>query len=249
MSTGVRSALAVSIWTLAVSRNSPENEPLRDPLIGDRHVEIQPLQPFHEVTSDGISRAFLAVRRPEIAVGVPVAKQNVHDGQDRVRTASVALLRPVFLERERNDTIGTRNVRLAAFKSFFRYLEFRVPVCLDLARQVHAIPMKRRDEAMVESLNRDEVQVRLDAPTPTTAAGVRDRAMLHLTCTAGLRVSELIGLICTDLARPHLDTVRVTGKGRREHVLPLWQETRSALRDWLSVRPDSGHDHLHGARP
>ena len=46
------------------------------------------------------------------------------------------------LERERNNTIGTRNVRLAAFKSFFRYLEFRVPACLDLARQVHAIPTK-----------------------------------------------------------------------------------------------------------
>ena len=148
------------------------------------------------------------------------------------------------LERERNNTIGTRNVRLAAVKSFFRYLEFRAPACLDLARQVHAIPMKRRDEAMVESLNRDELRTLLDAPDPTIGAGVRDRAMLHLTYAAGLRVSELIGLMCEDLARPHLDTVRVTGKGRRERVLPLWQETRSALRDWLSVRPDTGHDHL-----
>ena len=148
------------------------------------------------------------------------------------------------LERERNNTIGTRNVRLAAFKSFFRYLEFRAPACLDLARQVHAIPMKRGDEAMVESLNRDEVQALLDAPDPTTAAGVRDRAMLHLTYAAGLRVSELIGLTSTDLARPHLDTVRVTGKGRRERVLPPWQQTRAALRDWLCVRPDTGQDHL-----
>ena len=149
------------------------------------------------------------------------------------------------LERERSSTIGTRNVRLAAFKSFFRYLEYHVPACLDLARQVDAIPMKRRDEAMVESLNRDELRVLLDAPDPTTGAGVRDRAMLHLTYAAGLRVSELIGVMCTDLALPHLDTVRVTGKGRRERVLPLWRETRSALRDWLRVRPDNtGHDHL-----
>ena len=133
------------------------------------------------------------------------------------------------LERERNNTVGTRNVRLAAFKSFFRYLEYRAPACLDLAHQVHAIPMKRRDEPMVESLNRDELRALLDAPDPTTAAGVRDRAMLHLTYAAGLRVSELIG---------------VTGKGRRERVLPLWQETRSALRDWLAVRPVTGHDHL-----
>ena len=68
--------------------------------------------------------------------------------------------------------------------------------------------------------------------------------MLHLTYAAGLRVSELIGLMYAHLARPHLDTVRVTGKGRRERVLPLWQETRSALRGWLSVRPDTGQDHL-----
>ena len=53
------------------------------------------------------------------------------------------------LERERNNTVGTRNVRLAAFKSFFRYLEYRAPAGLDLAHQVHAIPMKRRDEPMV----------------------------------------------------------------------------------------------------
>ena len=148
------------------------------------------------------------------------------------------------LERERNNTVGTRNVRLAAFKSFFRYLAYRAPACLDLAHQVHAIPMKRRDEALVESLNRDELRALLDAPDPTTAAGVRDRAMLHLTYAAGLRVLELIGLMCADLALPHLDTVRVTGKGRRERVLPLWQETRSALRDWLAVRPVTGHDHL-----
>ena len=69
-------------------------------------------------------------------------------------------------------------------------------------------------------------------PPPVSGTGL----MLHLTYAAGLRVSELIGLMYTDLARPHLDTVRVTGKGRRERVLPLWKETRAALRDWL-LRP------------
>ena len=133
------------------------------------------------------------------------------------------------LERERNNAIGTRNVRLAAFKSFFRYLEFRVPACLDLARQVHAIPTKRGDEAMVESLNRDEVWALLDAPDPTTAAGVRDRAMLHLTYAAGLRVSELIGLMYTDLARPHLDTVVELGEQR------LVKQIREQNSLWYSV--------------
>ena len=160
------------------------------------------------------------------------------------------LLRHYTLSEEDLQNIGARRrprnkLGFALQLCVLRYPgRLLAPACLDLARQIHAIPMKRGDEAMVESLNRDEVRILLDAPDPTTAAGVRDRAMLHLTYAAGLRVSELIGLMYTDLARPHLDTVRVTGKGRRERVLPLWQETRSALRDWLRVRPDTGQDHL-----
>ena len=116
------------------------------------------------------------------------------------------------LERERNNTVGTRNVRLAAFKSFFRYLEYRAPACLDLARQVHAIPMKRPDEALIESLDRDELRVLLDAPDPTTAAGVRDRAMLHLTYAAGLRVS---GADRADVCRPRTAAPRYRARDRK----------------------------------
>ena len=148
------------------------------------------------------------------------------------------------LEHERGNSIGTRNVRLAAFKSFFRYLEHRAPSCLDLARQVQAVPSKRDNEALVDYLDRDELQALLDAPDPATRSGVRDRAMLHLAYAAGLRVSELTGLMCEDLAKPHLDTVHVTGKGRRERVLPLWKQTRFVLRQWLAVRPGGGDPHL-----
>ncbi len=142
------------------------------------------------------------------------------------------------LEDKRGNAVGTRNVRLAAFKSFFRYLEHRVPACLDLARQVHAIPAKRGDEPLVDYLGRDEIQALLNAPDAHTASGVRDRAMLHLAYAAGLRVSELIGLRTGDLRQPDLGTARVTGKGRRERELPLWKQTRSVLRDWLAIRPD-----------
>jgi len=147
------------------------------------------------------------------------------------------------LERERGNTVRTRNLRLAAFKSFFRYLEYRAPACLDLARQISAIPYKRYDQALVDYLERDELQAVLDAPDTETAAGVRDRAMLHLAYAGGLRVSELIGLVRADLGHG-LETVHVNGKGRRQRVLPLWRVTRSVLRDWLAVRPDQGDDHL-----
>ena len=148
------------------------------------------------------------------------------------------------LEQERGNSICTRNARLAAFKCFFSYLEYRTPTCLDLARQVHAIPSKRFDEVLVDTLDRDQIQALLDAPDPATTSGVRDRAMLHLAYAAGLRVSELTRLVCSDLKQPYLDTVRMVGKGRRERELPLWKETKSALRDWLAARPDSVEPYL-----
>ena len=148
------------------------------------------------------------------------------------------------LEVQRHNTVSTRNVRLAAIKSFFRYLEYRVPSCLDLAQQVHAMPMKRHDVMAVAHLEREEIRALLDAPDPATVPGRRDRAMLHLAYAAGLRVTELITVMVADLGHPHLDTVRVTGKGRRQRILPLWKETRTAIRDWLAVRPACRSDHL-----
>ena len=147
------------------------------------------------------------------------------------------------LERERGNTVRTRNLRLAAIKAFFRYIEFRVPECLDLALQVSAIPYKRFDRALVDYLDRDEVQALLNAPDTTTSNGIRDRAMLHLAYAAGLRVSELVELKRKDLGL-HLETIHVMGKGRRERVLPLWKETQVALEEWLAVRPESRAGHL-----
>lgn len=148
------------------------------------------------------------------------------------------------LETDRDNGVRTRNARLSAIKSFFRYLEFRHPECLDLAAQVHALPQKKADLPPVDYLDRDEVRALLEAPAADTASGLRDRAMLCLAYNAGLRVSELVGLSLDDLQAPALDRIRVLGKGRRGRVLPLWKETRGALRSWLAVRPDSPDRHL-----
>ena len=147
------------------------------------------------------------------------------------------------LQRERGNSVSTRNARLAAIKSFFRYLEYRVPACLDIAGQIHAVPPKRGDLPLIDYLDSDEVQSLLDAPDAGTRAGVRDRAMLHLAYAAGLRVSEVTGLLCTDLDAA-LDTVLVRGKGRRQRRLPLWKQTRAVLRGWLAVRPAGADEHL-----
>ena len=148
------------------------------------------------------------------------------------------------LEHQCGNSVRTRNSRLAALKSFFRYLEFREIAWLELARQVHAIPFKRFDQPLIETLSREQLKALLNAPDPNTFSGIRDRAMLHLTYAAGLRVSEIVGLTLGDLQNPAFDAVHVLGKGRRERVLPLWKQSRLLLRQWLAIRPDSPDPHL-----
>ena len=140
------------------------------------------------------------------------------------------------IETERGNSSKTRNARLAAIHAFFRFLEYRLPSCLDQARRIHAIPMKKTDERLIDYLTHEEIQILLDAPDPTTPAGIRDRAMLHLAFAAGLRVSELVGLRLEDLELQPQPAILVHGKGRRERLLPLWKETAAALRAWLAVR-------------
>lgn len=142
------------------------------------------------------------------------------------------------LETDRHNQSATRNVRLAAIKSFFRFLEHRVPAALQQIRCVYAIPFKKTDSRLVPYLTRDEVQALLDAPDPTTRLGLRDRAMIHLAFAAGLRVSELVGLRLEDVTLQPDANILVRGKGRRERVLPLWKETATVLRSWLAVRGD-----------
>ena len=139
------------------------------------------------------------------------------------------------LESGRGNSPDTRNTRLAAIRSFFRFLEYREPAALEQIRRVLAIPFKRTNTRLVPYLAQDQVQALLDAPDPATRDGIRDRAMLHLAVCNGLRVSELTGLCTTDITLPSM-TIRVQGKGRRERLLPLCKATATALRAWLAVR-------------
>lgn len=145
------------------------------------------------------------------------------------------------LEHERGNSPKTRNARLAAVHAFFRFLEYRLPSSLDQARCIHAIPVKKTDEKLIDYLTHDEIQALLDAPDLTDRAGIRDCAMLHLAFAAGLRVSELVGLRLDDLKLLPQPVIHVYGKGRRERLLPLWKETTAALRAWLAVRGEGQH--------
>jgi integrase/recombinase XerD len=143
------------------------------------------------------------------------------------------------VEDQRGNAARTRNARLAAIRTFFRYIEYQAPACLEQALRIRALPVKRTDARLIDHLSRDEVEALLAAPDPRTLGGARDRAMLHLTYAAGLRVAELLALRLDDFTERSLATVRILGKGRRERVLPLWKETRTVLRAWLAVRPSA----------
>ena len=127
------------------------------------------------------------------------------------------------LETTRSNGAGSRNVRLAAIKSFMHFIEYRVPPALEQVRRVLAVPMKKTDTRLVRHLTATEIQALLDAPKPVDWAGIRDRAMLHLAFAAGLRVSELTGLRLEDLSLQPQASVVVHGKGRKERCLPLWK--------------------------
>jgi site-specific recombinase XerD len=141
------------------------------------------------------------------------------------------------IEEQRHNSPATRNVRLAAIRSFMRFIEHREPAVFEQVQRIRAIPAKRTESRLVNHLNREEMQALLDAPSPHTRDGIRDRAMLYLGYSAGLRVSELVELRTENLVFSPRPCIYVLGKGRRERALPLWRETTTVLRAWLAQRP------------
>jgi site-specific recombinase XerD len=143
------------------------------------------------------------------------------------------------VQHERGNGARTRNTRLAAIRSFMHFIEFRVPAALDQIRRVLAIPVQRTDTRLVKHLSVAESRAVLDAPDPTSRLGIRDRAMLYLGLTGGLRVSELVGLRLDDVRFDgRYVEVRVRGKGRKERALLLWKQVGDAIRAWLAIRGD-----------
>ena len=154
--------------------------------------------------------------------------------------ASLVMAFLAHLQRDRGNGARTRNARLAAIKSFMRFVEHRVPSALGQVRRVLAIPSQRTDTKLLAHLSAKEQEALLNAPDSSTRQGIRDRGMCHFAIAGGLRVSELVGLRLDDLTfRDCYVDVLIRGKGRKHRVLPLWQEVAESLRAWLAVRGDA----------
>jgi len=169
------------------------------------------------------------------------------DFTDLDATAIVAFL--TYLEEERRNSVRSRNTRLAAIHSFFRYSALAHPEHAGLIQRVLAIPSKRCDRADISFLNRDEIGALLAAPDRATWIGRRDHALLLLAVQTGLRVSELIGLNVDALelgtAPPY---VRCFGKGRKNRATPLTAQAVAVLKVWLQERTGAVDDPLFPSR-
>ena len=140
------------------------------------------------------------------------------------------------LEHDRGNSPRTRNARLAAIHSLFRFAALRHPEHAALISRVLTIPTKRFDRTIVSYLTKDEADALINAPDRSRWIGRRDHALLTLTIQTGIRVSELTGLCCQHV---HLGTgprVQITGKGRKQRVTPLTRQTVAVLRQWLQER-------------
>jgi integrase/recombinase XerD len=140
------------------------------------------------------------------------------------------------LEHDRGNSARTRNQRLAAIHSLYRYAALRHPEHADMIARVIEIPVKRHERRLISYLDLDEIKALLAAPDPSTWHGRRDHALLLLAVQTGLRVSELTSLCLRDITLGTGAHCRVTGKGRKERCAMLTTETVAVLCAWLEER-------------
>src|SRR5580765_8131853 len=133
------------------------------------------------------------------------------------------------MERVRNITARTRNLRLTAIHSFFRFAAFEAPAHSAQIQRVLAIPSKRYTRTLVPFLTRAEVDALLLAPDRHTWSGRRDHAFILVAVQTGLRLSEMTGLTRDDLVLGTGAHLRVIGKGRKERCTPLAKPTQAVL--------------------
>jgi site-specific recombinase XerD len=141
------------------------------------------------------------------------------------------------LEKQRGLSIRSRNLRLTAIHSFFRYMAFELPTHSAQIQRVLAIPSKRYTRTLVRFLIRAEVDALLAAPDRRTWFGRRDHAFILMAVQTGLRLSEITGATREDLILGTGTHVRVIGKGRKERCTPLAKPTAAVLKAWLREPP------------
>jgi site-specific recombinase XerD len=179
----------------------------------------------------------------ECEIGKPPARLQLQD-----LDASLVGAFLDHLECVRRNSARTRNARLAAIHSFFRFAALRHPEHAALIERVLAIPTKRFEREVVTFLTDEEVEAILAAPDRDSFLGRRDHALLLVAIQTGLRVSEIIGLKRQDVVLGAGAHVRCVGKGRKERATPLTSSTTTLLKEWLDELGGESTDPLFPTR-
>ncbi len=179
----------------------------------------------------------LLLRYAERVLRKPATTLNLHD-----LDASFISSFLDHLEKERGNSVRTRNARLAPIRSFLHYAALRDPASLATIERVLAIPMKRFDRPVLGFLTREEVDAIVDAPDPACWTGHRDQVMFATFYNTGARLSEISALCVADADLERNMSLRIQGKGRKQRVVPLWKSTAARLKRWLKCvnpRPEA----------
>lgn len=151
-----------------------------------------------------------------------------------------------YLEHQRGNAIRSRNIRLSALRTFFRFVALRDPESVEIVTRVLAIPVKREDKKLVGYLTRPEIDALIEAPDRSHWIGRRDHALLMTMYNSGARVSEITTLKREQVSFGATTFIELHGKGRKERTVPLWPQTRRVLQVWFR---ELGEERSHMAFP
>lgn len=153
--------------------------------------------------------------------------------------ASIVLGFLDHLERDRHNSVRSRNARLAALRSFYQYVASRDPERLPIVQRILAIPRKRHDRPILGFLQPEEMRALQEATERSSWSGRRDHVLLATMYNTGARVSEIVSLKASDFAAGPTATLLLRGKGRKERRVPIWKSTAGLLSRWLAENPGS----------
>lgn len=157
-------------------------------------------------------------------------------------TAAIARSFLAHLEEQRGNSVSTRNQRLAAIHSLFRFVARQVPELVDHAAQIHAIPLRRSAAPTMAYLEKPEIDALLAVPDRRRPQGQRDYALLLFLYNTGARATETAELAVGAVTLDAAPSVRFLGKGRKTRTCPLWPHTTKTLRQLLDARLDGPRD-------
>jgi site-specific recombinase XerD len=207
-----------------------------DWLVGQRNIASHTIVSYRDTWR--LFLRFVAERHRR-----PVAKLTTEQ-----LTASEVLAFLEHCERERKVSIGTRNCRLAALRSFFAFVAAREPLLAAHCAEILRIPTKRAPRRHLRSLEPEEIKAILAQPDRSTLEGQRDQALLALLYNTGARIQEALNLSPQDVRLTSPAQIRVVGKGQKERTCPLWPETVAILKAFLKRQPTGDQERFFANR-